>query len=737
MKQWLPAVLALIVGLGLGCWLGYSQRPANISESRQDHTAAVPDKPSANAPLDQQPKTPDITKEKPIETVAPAVKFTFDLPEMPTGEGVTTGRVRLGDGSPCVDLALRAVPYLIPVLSQQKTQQMSVEERVAYEEAVIRQQYEGSREATTAEDGTFKFARLSELYYTALAATPGWKLRLPKGQQPPSFRAGDELDLIATRLVAVPLRVLLPDGSEAAQARVVARALPANISEFTSWTPTRREVEVSPGTVRFYVTGIPDDSMVAEVDAEIPESGSATELAIQLARSPGVYVTLKVPEPYYGDLSVSLLPAEDIVREDSGADPWSSPSRKAARAIGKNQWVFPTVPSGDYVFFVGMQNMLTVLRQRITVTDGVCEFTFELAPLDTSDHFTVRVLDADAKPMSRVRLSCTLGESDVVMGDTTAYLEVGQGEYMMRRPQLRDESRFVPTDGLFICVQAHYGQNKRFGRLPADGDEVEIRFDAGCTLVVEIDNLPEIGRNDMWVAVVPESASIRRESQTARYSNDYNIPGGRNNLMARQEFKDLQAGKVTILVLREADEPATALLRQELTLEPGVQTVKLAMPPLYELIVRTTAAQKIKSMTVVGETLQTSQQTDGQTLRVHSLPAGEYWVGNYTGFMKVTLPAPDGVDFSPSPANCILLYGYDKSGLLYGKGLRRGDLIASINGETVEGHDALRAKWDAATGLDSVRLEIDRKGQILHVTLTGAELAKAIQDGARVNYRRR
>jgi hypothetical protein len=736
MKQWLPAFATLVVGLGLGFWLGYSQRPASPSEPAQERTATVRDKP-ANTPLEQQPKAPDIAKEPIAEPVEPATKFTFDLPDMPTGEGEATGRVRLGDGLPCADLALRAMPQMGPPLNYQKAQQMSVDERVAYEEAVLRLQYGGLREAITAPDGTFKFTKLAESYYTVLATTPGWKVRLAKGPATPSLTAGSELDLIATRLITVPLRVVLPDGTEAGQARVVALALPANVSEYATWQPTRREVDVPSGTVKFYVTGIPNDSLVAEVNAEIPAVGDVPELTIQLARTPGVYITLEVPEPFYADLSVSLLPAEDTVRDDSGADPWMSPSRKAARAIGKNQWLFPIVPPGDYVFFVGLQQLLTLRREKIAVAEGVSEFTFQMAPLDTLDHFTVRVFAADGKPLSRVRLSCTLGESDVLIGDSTGYLEVGPGEYMMLRPQLRDEGRFVPTDGQFISVQAYYGQSKRFGRLAPDGNSVDIRFDTGCTLVVEIDNLPEIGRNDMWVAVVPESASIRRESQMARNSSDYNTPGGRNSLNPSQEFKDLQAGKVTVLVLRTADQPATALVRQELTLEAGLQTIKLAMPPLHELVVRTTSAQKMKNMTVIGGTLQTSQQIDGQTLRVHSLPAGEYWVGNYTGYMKVSLPAPDGYDFTPSPANCIVLYSYDKGGLMYSKGLRRGDLIASINGETTEGHDTLRAKWDSATGLDSVLLEIDRNGQVLHVTLTGAELAKAIQDGARVNYRRR
>jgi len=739
----IPAVV-LVVGLVLGFFLGFAQRPAG-SPSADNRAASAPPVPdTAQLPPQQLPATgPEETPPAPEPEPETAPDYSFELPDVPTGDAEATGVVRLPDGSPCADLALRAIPSMPDSLSIKSKRRLGVDERTAYEAAVIRWETEASRDTTSGPDGSFKFERLAQQTYSVVCLTPGWEISMQQGVTQPALTPGVELVLIATRLVRVPLRVLLPDGSEPDRARITARSMEGSSFVFGYWKPDMRSIETATGGVKFSALGGPDDSLEAQAIAQIPAQGEVPEVVLQLKRPPGLYLTLELPTPYYREVSVTLLPAEEARKLTS--EPFMARGAKTSRKLSPTYLYYPALPAGEYVAFVGINRMLVLATEAIPVTGELTEHTLTLAPLDMSEHFTVRTVDAEGKPLAVQRLSCNLADAEFSTSDMTAWMEVEPGHYLMRRPGIaRDQfGRFVPTEGASIAVQATRGVTTRFGRLPLDGAEVTIVFGDSCTLVVEVDNLPELGRNDMWVAVISAEASERREAGLARYSSQQNVVGSKLALEAKREFKDLQPGKAVVLVLRDGSSPGSgdeaALSRLETTLQPGTHTVRITMPALHQLEVRTSKPQNVRTLWILGEGLELYEKPDAEgVVKAHSLPAGEYWVGDSTaGYMKVTLPLAGPVDFAPLPHNCLRLGSYDKEGLLHRKGLRRGDLVVAINGEYFEGRDRLQPAWEAARESASVLLEIERRGQVLQVTLTGEELATALRNQASFSYRRK
>jgi hypothetical protein len=740
-KLLIPAVV-LVVGLVLGFFLGFAQRPACLP-SADNRVANAPPVHNTAEPLPELPPATGPEKTTPVPEPQPATAWTFELPDVPTGDGIATGVVHLADGSPCADLALRAIPPLQDGLPISRKRRLRAEERTAYEAAVIRWETESARDASSGPDGSFKFERLAQQTYSVVCLTPGWEVSPQKGPRQSSIAPGEELVLIATRMVSVPLRVLLPDGSEPDRARITARSLDGSYYTFGYWKPDARSIEAPAGGVKFFALGGPDDSLEAEFTTQIPAHGDASEVELQLKRPPGLYLTLEVPTPYYREVSVTLLPAEEARKLTS--EPFLARGAKTSRKLSPTSWYYPALPPGDYVAYVGLDRMLVLASENITVAGELTEHSIALAPLDLSEHFTVRTVDSEGKPLAVQRLSCNLADAETGTGDMTAWMEVEPGHYLMRRPGIeRDQfGRFVPTEGASIAVQATRGSAKRFGRMPLDDDVVTIVFGESCTLIVEVDNLPEIGRNDMWVAAIPAEASLRREAGMARYSSQQNVVGSKLALEASREFKDLQPGNVVVLVLRDGSSPGSGdevvLARLETTLQPGTQSVRITMPALHELEVRTSAAQKVRTLWLQGAGLELYEKPNAEgTVKVHALPAGDYWIGDSTaGYMKVTLPLAGPVDFAPLPHNCLRLGSYDKEGMLHRKGLRRGDLVVAINGEYFEGRDKLQPAWEAAQQSASVLLEIERKGQTLQVTLTGEELATALRNQASFTYRRR
>jgi len=225
MRKLLIPSIALGIGLVLGFFLGFAQRPGDLppADNRAANATPVPDT-AQRPPLQPAATGPVETAPDPEPEPEPVPNYSFDLPVVPTGDGEATGVVRMADGSPCADLALRAIPSMRDSLSIQNKRRLGVEERTAYEAAVIGWETEAARDTTSGSDGSFKFERLAQQTYSMVCLTPGWEISTQNGPRQPAIAPGDELVLVATRLVSVPLRVLLPDGREPDRARITRRA---------------------------------------------------------------------------------------------------------------------------------------------------------------------------------------------------------------------------------------------------------------------------------------------------------------------------------------------------------------------------------------------------------------------------------------------------------------------------------------------------------------------------------
>jgi len=167
--------------------------------------------------------------------------------------------------------------------------------------------------------------------------------------------------------------------------------------------------------------------------------------------------------------------------------------------------------------------------------------------------------------------------------------------------------------------------------------------------------------------------------------------------------------------------------------------VPLALPTLHRLTVRPPQDVTLRALGVTGHGVTHWLQPDPSgEFTCENLRAGTYWIGNpQNGWMEVSLPAPGGFDFVPLPNNAIVINSYDFGGVLYGAGLRKGDAIRVINGRRFEDGANLAQAWAAAKATDSNTLELIRAGTTVHVTIRGADLAKAEADGGRVSFGRR
>jgi hypothetical protein len=273
-----------------------------------------------------------------------------------------------------------------------------------------------------------------------------------------------------------------------------------------------------------------------------------------------------------------------------------------------------------------------------------------------------------------------------------------------------------------------------------------MQYGGRANVIVEASNMPQEGLGEMWIAVVPYGGSESREVGMARHDMPAGsvlrdgMPTPKRTLAATNEYRNLQAGPATVILAREFDNGYTRaiLLRVETTLAPGDNVVSLRLPDFHKLIIRPRVGVKLRSMTIFGPGIDTSVRASADGgITVANLPAGVYSVGDTTnGWMTVTLPSAGEVMFDGLPVNSIVIRSYDREGVVYNAGLRKGDVVVSVNGERPEGYEAVRALWQNLRSKPTLDFEVLRDGRALQVTLPGASFPATDANGFNFSYRR-
>jgi hypothetical protein len=322
------------------------------------------------------------------------------------------------------------------------------------------------------------------------------------------------------------------------------------------------------------------------------------------------------------------------------------------------------------------------------------------------------------------------------------------GTYWVLKPDHESaKTRFYPPGYEYVIMVHHRVHGRILQRVAPDkSGTVEMRYGGRANVIVEASNLPQEGLGDMWIAVVPFGGSESREVGTSRVDTGGVMSSrdgpqvSRRTLGAKNEYRNLQAGPATVILAREFDGGygRAILMRIETTLTPGDNVVSVRLPDLHKLVVRPREGVKLRSVTIFGPGIDTSVRASADgTITAANLPAGVYSLGDTTnGWMTVTVPSAGEVMFDGLPVNSIVIRSYDREGVVYNAGLRKGDVVVSVNGERPEGYEAVRALWQNLRSKPTLDFEVLRDGRALQVTLPGASFPATDANGFNFSYRR-
>jgi hypothetical protein len=235
------------------------------------------------------------------------------------GTGTISGTVRDADGAPLSGVLVRAIPRSLRSPPTHRPGDGPPADP-GYEEAVREfaarwwRERGARRDAVTDADGEYVLAGLADERYSLRAYLESYDLRPATGSSREA-RPGETVDFTGTQLVAVPVLVLLPDGSVPESVSVSCGNSERGFH--LRWTKERGFFRLEPGSWRLQATGGPDDSLRSlEVTVVLEPGTSPDPVTLTLAEAPGGSVVnalrVEVEDPA-GDLASAGLRDGDLI----------------------------------------------------------------------------------------------------------------------------------------------------------------------------------------------------------------------------------------------------------------------------------------------------------------------------------------------------------------------------------------------------------------------------------------
>lgn len=693
------AMAGLVVG-GAAAWL---LKPAEIR-----HAGAAIEEPTLITEAADKPREDTQSLPSPPSEIPAEADTEPESPpaEVVLGDGTITGTVTFADGKPCAGLPLLAehLPTFLTAAAQSRMT-VSRASRNAHFERVLQQLDAATLHSTTGPDGRFTINGVGEGKYRLSSADSELTFGLK------TCDAGDDLTIIVSRTLFVEFDVR-QEGTPLDEAHSLwftggeTNILP---SPSNWWRGRRYPIQSGKWTVT--IRNGPGDMMrdlwSVDHEFEVPVDGLNAPVVVELKPLAALVVSRTHDSPYYEQLGIYAHPTDTLPEgnEMTAREVWT---RAGMSNTFTNPAAFRDLTPGRYTLFAMVGTIHVLATKEVQYEGGHQHVEFELPPLQREDHIVLRVYDPDDKPLDGVKVSMFMERAGSTWN--RPYVARGNGEYWVCRV---DPSAFYydGVHGTEFRIQAtHPAFGSRVLAFPFDQrDELVLRFGLQSKLTVHLENLPQdSGRLEL--TAVPTGTD-----ESAAFEPMAGWPTLANAARERAEF-DLASGPVTVLLRVKPDRSSGTvhmLERRRIELQPGENELRIRVPDFCALNVTAPAELNLTYMTLRarGMTWSASPDAEGR-FKFTEIPEGEYELVAIPGAMTVRLPAMTDVVFLPQPYNALRIRWLDSAGILAAAGLEVGDIVRSVNGETLYGDSAaLREKFLKAGETGRISLSVQRDGR--------------------------
>jgi len=631
-----------------------------------------------------------------------------------------TGEVRTREGKPLAGVIVEAEPNWAPDFADPTWPPSGIERSVLQYIAKLKWHRGAVRRVETGADGRFRLQGLaSGVSYDLSFKREGWSFRCKDGPEPQDVEPGQHLVVVALALAEVRLSVLLPDGSEAEEAKIKTSAWEEEYP--IKWKREQPVIKVEAGRVE--ISAMVQLGRVRYFSEELK-----TELLPGAANEPLV-LHVEPRSSIRGKVVFQDFSGPDFIRVFCMPAPGGKkPSLEGLDRFHVNARVASCERSEDYTFeFAGL-------------TPGVY---FVAAELDWNWWIIASAIVEVGEEPARCDLVVEFPEPGCYLvvrsygphGDLLNDTSVDSVSCSGTAGVYVDSSEIRQEDGSLLLLLSYEGKRKvdpqtimveliisndHYGTVsvsvnPFRQSELEVHFSSPAFLAVSVQ-----GDIQRVLSKLEVSAEGLRETGPE---------GIKPSVLSKSVEPDgtvtlgpLCPGRYIVRLELMLQDGWLSLISTAISLQPGPNSLTLQMPPVYDLVVEVPG--KIRELNLEATDSRSMDYvscTVGEDRKVvfKDLPAGTYRLISWEypeGIMTVEVPAAGPVRFEPKPINAFRVQS-DPEGIFRESGIQIGDLIVRINGKEFK---RFRQAWDLleeAIATDRVQLTVLRGPQQLDLTL--------------------
>jgi len=540
-------------------------------------------------------------------------------PEVPTGDGVIAGRVLTDDGAPLAGVRVAATPAMPEEMqaAARRDRRESPDLPTSVRDFVRRMRWSGlaRREAVTDAEGTYRIEGLVQIGHSVQAGLEGWKIR-PTGRDPWAVQPGAEVDFQATRRCAVRIQVYLPNGTQPEQAMLSFQAGSSGTNR--EWRRAEPDVEVDPGS--WSVSALIGDALRSpSVEVTVEAGGTPPEVRLDLAARLGVKgrVTFEDDQRTSGArVRLARIP------QGRDADPALLTTGARDESLhsfedGPLSFSFLDLAPGRYL--VGVSRAwqgLVVAWKEVEVSDSVVEVELEIPALEREEYVILRVLGPDGESLPKVDVKTGFRSKNSSSSGGSVVLDRPDGVRWVLHHQANVDAG-AEDARLWIGVSARGYGYREVEYEPGTAPSLEVRFAAPAMLEVTITGLA----GNRYEGRV--TAGLHGSPRTDGWGGSHGA--SEPDAQGRVTFGAVQPGPhVLVLSIRGDPFGGSVIAEKEIELSSGANSVRIAMPELYEVVLEgLTGTGWLSRRGNDGFHRTVASTQDGRAV-VDALPAGTY-----------------------------------------------------------------------------------------------------------------
>ncbi|MBI3819438.1 MAG: hypothetical protein HY286_12150 [Planctomycetes bacterium] len=554
------------------------------------------------------------------------------------------------------------------------------------------------RSVQTGSDGNYVFDALDNNLWSVSALQNGVSLR---AIVPSSVRPGSEsiVDFVAEKLGEVQIDIRTPDGAPPAAAEIIVSRdrRGFNDTDWEKWTPGSPKIWRAPGEFRvraiarcFSKTDGSAILLASEaVDLNIREDRASQTLTVAL-RARGV-IRAAVNTTNGERWPAAVVSIEPVSADVHDAKTLEGKFTKSVDAGGEGTAVFMDLDPGTYVVSVARNELCPVeSRKTIVVSEGFVECELQLPPVPREFGLWLTLSGPEKQPISRAYFDWP--DQGIRNFDTVC---LGHGKFWL---PFGPRGEIPAAISRTLNIQAPPFPPHRVA-IAAGQTEATVQIPTPAWLKLTV-----IGWSDSS-GFAPPSIGLRDDGNGSHEAiwSDLRSDG-------TIKLGPVSAGPATVIFVAKGRGSSDSAERfpveeRKLMLEPGINSVSLAMPSGHSLRIRFPNGETGASVTCwridddAPWLFVTRALGDGLFIEFDVLPAGRYriaYVNNNGGYMDVSVPEASSIVFRPDGVNAYRVHLGAPNGLMSKIGLRTGDFVVAIDGQSFHTIDESQAVWASA-----------------------------------------